>query len=363
MTEEKETRNPPGFKIHQDRKPPFKWRCYHRKSGEKVDIDKFPLYTMTFYAECDRITKLHEKQEAKPGTLGKLIALYRASDEFLVDLKPRTRADYQKCADYLQPIEDTMLTKFEPPLVVLIRDKAAKKLGRKWGNYIKTFLSIIFKWGKERGYIATNPAAEIKAKKRPKDMPAANRPWQDEERDAVMAALPDHMKLPIALMMYCGLDPSDALLLQKNAVVNGRIDTRRGKTGVPVYVRAPEPLLEIMAQEKAHSTTTLCANSRGLPWTYNGFSTNWDKLKGKLEKAGTIQPGLTLKGLRHTVGTILAELGYDDRTIADMLGHETTAMARHYSKRADRTKKMDGVVTSFEAEVNRRKTKSVKPTE
>jgi integrase len=353
----KEDRNPPGFKIHRDSKPPFKWRCYHRKSGEKVDIDTFPLYSVAFYAECDRILKLFQSKETKPGTLGKLIEKYRASDEFQVDLKPRTRADYQKCADYLKPIENTLLVKFDPPLVVLIRDKAAKSLGRKWGNYVKTFMSIIFKWGKERGYIATNPAAEIKSKKRPKDLPAANRPWQDEERDTVMAALPTHMKLPVALMMYCGLDPSDALSLPKNAIVNNRIDTRRGKTGVPVYIRAPEPLLEVMAQEPAHSAITLCANSRGVPWTYNGFSTNWDKIKRALEKEDKIQPGLTLKGLRHTVGTILAELGYDERSIADMLGHETTAMARHYSKRADRTRKMEAVVTSFEAEVNRRKTR------
>ena len=49
--------------------------------------------------------------------------------------------------------------------------------------------------------------------------------------------------------------------------------------------------------------------------------------------------GLTLKGLRHTVATILAEMGFDDRTIADMLGQKTLAMAQHYSNRANRSKK------------------------
>lgn len=39
--------------------------------------------------------------------------------------------------------------------------------------------------------------------------------------------------------------------------------------------------------------------------------------------AGAASPGLTLKGLRHTVATILAEMGMDDRTIADMLGQRT----------------------------------------
>ena len=73
-------------------------------------------------------------------------------------------------------------------------------------------------------------------------------------------------------------------------------------------------------------------------------------------------PGLTLYGLRHTVAVILRELGYDERTIADALGQKTIEMARHYSEGADLKPKMRGVVASFDAELNRRRTKTVKPT-
>ncbi|HEV7246238.1 MAG TPA: tyrosine-type recombinase/integrase [Shinella sp.] len=61
----------------------------------------------------------------------------------------------------------------------------------------------------------------------------------------------------------------------------------------------------------------------GKPWTYNGFSTNWDKFKKALEKDGSIQPGRTLKSLRHTVATILAEMGKDSGTVQLVLGHAT----------------------------------------
>ncbi|MGH6924848.1 MAG: hypothetical protein ACRED5_14020 [Propylenella sp.] len=54
-------------------------------------------------------------------------------------------------------------------------------------------------------------------------------------------------------------------------------------------------------------------------------------------------------------------MGYDDRTIADTLGQKTLAMAQHYSKRADRSRKMTAVVAEFDAEVDRRRTKIVKP--
>lgn len=54
-------------------------------------------------------------------------------------------------------------------------------------------------------------------------------------------------------------------------------------------------------------------------------------------------------------------MGHDERTIADMLAQKTIEMARHYSRRADKSRKLTGVVESFEAKVNRRRTKIVKP--
>jgi hypothetical protein len=59
---------------------------------------------------------------------------------------------------------------------------------------------------------------------------------------------------------------------------------------------------------------------------------------------------------------ILREAGCDERTIADALGQKTIEMARHYAEGADLKRKMYGVVTTFDREVNRRSAKIVKPT-
>ena len=65
---------------------------------------KAPLGSAEFFAECARIAELTKMAgPPKPGTLGLLIAEYRASQSFL-DLAVRTRADYQRCLDYLKPI-------------------------------------------------------------------------------------------------------------------------------------------------------------------------------------------------------------------------------------------------------------------
>jgi integrase len=347
-----------GFKIFVDRHG--KERCYHRGTGIAIDLQKFPKGSAEFFAEVARIGALATVSTPKPGTLGMLINEYRAHAAF-TDLAPRTRTDYQRVFDYLKPISEAPLIRFDRPLVVRIRDKAVKTRGRRQGNYVKTVLSLLFAWGAERGFIAENPASEIRSVRRPKDMPDANRPWSDEERHAVLESVPKHMRLAIGLMMFTGLGPEDALSLPRSFFKDNEIATRRSKMGEPVYWPCPAPLLDIIAASTTYDAIMLCANSYGRPWTGSGFRASWRTVRTKLERKGAIGPGLTLYGLRHTVAVILREIGCDERTIADALGQETIEMARHYAKGADLKPKMRGVVKSFEAELDKRKTKVVKP--
>jgi integrase len=347
-----------GFKIFKDRHG--KERCYHRKTGERVDLTKAPIGSAEFMAECARITALATATAPKPGTLGLLIAAYRGHEAFS-DLAPRTRSDYQAVFDYLRPIADTPLTRFDKPLIVRIRDKAAKDKGRKFANDVKARFSGLFGWGSERGYLVANTASGIKDICRRRDAPEANRPWADEEREAVLDACPAHIRPAIALMMFTGLGPRDALTLPRSFYKASEIATNRSKTGEPVFWPSPVPLKAILAEAPKHDAITLCANSDGKPWTVSGFRASWRKVRIKLEREGKIGPALTLYGLRHTVAVILREIGMDERTIADALGQKTLEMARHYAKGADLRPKMRGVVRSFDEELNRRKTKTVKP--
>ena len=206
-----------------------------------------------------------------------------------------------------------------------------------------------------------NPAEGIRSIRRPKGLPKQNRRWTDAERHAVLDAAPVHMRTAIALMMFTGLGPKDALTLPRTAYANGRIDTSRSKTDESVVWPAIKELREIIESAPAHSEITLCANSRGRPWTVSGFNSSWSKLQHKMEQTNAIGEGLTLYGLRHTVAAILREAGADTRTIADALGQKTESMAQHYSRGADLSKKMDLVAKSFGHEVNSRRTKAVKP--
>jgi integrase len=89
---------------------------------------------------------------------------------------------------------------------------------------------------------------------------------------------------------------------------------------------------------------TLAATSEGTSWTESGFNSSFYKLIGKLEETGKVAPGLTFHGLRHTVGTLLAEAGTDLDDIRRVLGQKTLAMAQHYSEGAKKAKATRGIV-------------------
>jgi integrase len=347
-----------GLHIYRDRHG--KTRCYHRATRMAIDLDKMSVGSAAFLIECDRLCVLAKKRDdknaaivTKASTLGALIEDYRESEDYR-NLALKTKRDYQTYFDWLRPIVDRPLAKFNRSDVMRLRDEAAKK-GWAFANCLKSVLSLLFSWGSQRGLLESNPAAGIKKLRRPKDAPPANRAWADEERDVVLAEAPEHVRPLIALMMFTGLGPKDAVALTKTSIKDGEISTSRAKTGEPVFWPMPGPLAAILHAAPNHSAVTVCANMWGRPWSKMGFSSSWRDLRDRLEQEGKIAPGLTLYGLRHTVAVILRESGADERTIADALGQRTTEMARHYAQGADLTRKMRGVVKQFDVELARRK--------
>ena len=90
-----------------------------------------------------------------------------------------------------------------------------------------------------------------------------------------------------------------------------------------------------MDRAPKHDAITILASTKGRPWTYDGFSTSWHRWRGKQAVTGLLAKDLTLKGLRHTVATLLREDGMSNAQIADLLGQKTERMAQHYSRDAN----------------------------
>ena len=351
-----------GFKIFRDKKPPYSERCYHRATGHKIDLNEAPLGSAAFFAECARIRAMSDALKSKlpkPGTLGGILAAYFAEDHFK-NLSERTRKDYRQCATFLDNIHDTPLHLIDTPLVAAIHDKASVKIGWRRANMLRTFLSEVFRHGIPKGLISANYAEAVIPKPRPRDKAYANRPWTPEERETVLRLAPAHIRAALALMANTGLDPSDAVHLRRDAIADGVIWARRGKTGNEVPLPISGALRAALEDAPKHSALTVLATSRGLPWTYNGFSTVWHRFRANLVGAGTIPADLTLKGLRHTVATVLREAGKTPREIADLLGQKTESMALHSSRNSNLAESNRATMETLDFETKRR-TKVVKP--
>jgi integrase len=165
---------------------------------------------------------------------------------------------------------------------------------------------------------------------------------------------PAHLRLPIALAMFAGFRKADVLTMSRAAVKDGMIAVRTSKRGVEVSIPVHPALRDAM---EAHDTTLgdrrknevqLCLNSYGEKWTESGYNSSFGKFIATLEAEGKVAKGLTMHGLRHTLGTRLSEGGASNEEIMTILGQKSPAMARHYSEGAETSEKTKGLVLSLD---------------
>jgi integrase len=351
-----------GVKVYSSR---GKLYAYHRATGKRI---RAPFGTAAFLAEVERLNGA-QPADPRPGTLGALIAAYRRSPEFL-ELAPRTRSDYQKVFDYLKPLDGDPLIQITSSYVIDVRDAAFQAHKRRFANYVLAVLRLLLKWGSVRHLVETNQAAAVPKLRRPRGTPQANRAWDPDECEAVLAAAAGGLKVGIALGMFAGMREGDVIRAQRSIYDGGWLRWSQGKTGALVELPVHPQLREILEDGKLHlrrdqtaeitgfpqkrlpnqivvQSFTLVANQSGLPYSANGFRVMFFRLIRKLEAEGKVRPGLTFHGLRHTAGRLLADRGADPRTIAALLGHKTLQMAAHYSEGADRKRRAVAAVAKL----------------
>ncbi len=310
------------------------WYCYDRTTGIRV---RAPFGTPEFFAELEHLRAGAKLARLPQGSLGDVIARYKEFGSW-ASLKTKTRTSYDRVFAILDPLRAVRLSDMTRPQILKLRDQEyAPKYGRWMANYIVTVLGLIFGFAFDQGAVSTNPLEKrVKRIRKDSSAPVANRPWLPDECRIVIERAPMQLRMPIALAMFSGLRKSDILALEVKDIESGSITVRTSKRGVPVRIPMHASLHEIIGIRLELETQDphVCLTSRGTPWTETGFNASWNKFKNSLEARGEIAPGLTIHGLRHTLGTRLREAGADDRTIADILGQRSLSQARHYSESA-----------------------------
>ncbi len=323
---------------------------YHRATGKRLLSQPGTPAFLAELAAIEQDVKALAEQAAKPNTLGALIKSYKTTQAW-TDLAPRTKQDYEKVIAYFAPLSDAPIALFTPPHIVALRDQWLKERGRRFVNYCRTILILLMNRAVELGLLPNNPAQAVRIIKRDKSREPLNRPWTEAEQKAVWMRSGEprylHLRLPLAIGLFIGMREADMIHLSRNVIKDGRLAISTAKRKVWIDLPVLPELAAAIAEAPSHDAATLCANSRGKPWTQDGFRTSFFKMIKELERAGEVERGLTYHGLRHTVASCLAQRGVSLEDIAAVLGQKSSKVAEIYTERADRTRRAEAVITKL----------------
>ena len=284
-----------------------------------------------FLAAYQAATAGRDRPTHHAGTLQQIFNDYQASPAFLTKAKT-TQAGYARRIPAIETAFGDMPIKLlaDPRVrgeILDWRDKIAARSPRE-ADYHTAVLALMLAWAFNRRRVPCNPI------QRPGRLYTPDRTdaiWTDADIAAYLAAAPHQMRLPFLLALWTGQRQADVLALAwtryDGQVI--RLAQSKGKRRVTIPVAAD---LREALDATRRASPVVCLNSRGQPWTADGFKTSFAKA---VAKAGI--EGLTFHDLRGTAVTRLALAGCTVPEIATITGHSLKTVEamldRHYMGR------------------------------
>ncbi len=189
----------------------------------------------------------------------------------------------------------------------------------------------MMRWAVQRGYRTDNPCREIDP------LPSGDgyEPWPWHVIESARDNLRTDLWWAVALAVYTGQRQADVLKMRWDAIKDGKIKLRQGKTRktltIPLHAEI-QPIIDTIPR----SALTILTNSRGTPWTESGFRATWRKHRPAL----VIEDGLVFHGQRKTAVVTLLEAGCTDAEVASITG-QTREMIEHYAKQVNQERLAD----------------------
>ena len=143
----------------------------------------------------------------------------------------------------------------------------------------------------------------------------ADKVWLPEHVNSFEAVASRELCLALRLAYHTGQRQGDLLVLPCSAYDGRAINLTQSKTGRQVYIPCTVALHSELELAPRRSPIIL-TNTKGRPWTADGFKTSWRKAS---KRAGI--DGLTFHDLRGTTVTMLSQAGCTVPEIATITGH------------------------------------------
>ncbi len=266
-------------------------------------------------------SKAHEDRKKPPtGTLFSLISAFKASSDF-TKLADRTKKDYTRFLDMIeQKFGKVSLAVVQDRRIrgdfKIWRDKIAAEGGDRQADYAWGTLARVLSVAKDRGTISVNVCERGG---RLYSVDRAEIIWQPDHIKAFGEVASDELRFALLMALWTGQRQGDLIRIAWSQYDGTHIRLVQGKTKARVVVPIGTVLkaaINARKPEKAHGA--ILRNTRGQPWTSDGFKTSWGKATGK---AGLDAAGVRFHDLRGTAVTRLSLANCSNQEIASITGH------------------------------------------
>ncbi|NGQ89282.1 tyrosine-type recombinase/integrase [Rhodobacter sp. HX-7-19] len=301
---------------------------YAWRGGPRIEAEPD---TPEFIAEFQRLTADRDRPTHHDGTFQFIINAYQRSPAFK-DLAEATRSGYvRRIRKVEKEFGDLPIKVLDDPRIrgeaLDWRDRIAVTAGTREADYCLTVMARIVSWAHDRRTIRENHLA------RPGRLHKGSRVdiiWSDTEVEAFLAVAEPHVALPFLIALSTAQRETDILRLTWKAYDGEVIRLRQSKGGKWLTVPLTVDLRAVLDAAKAKRTgPVICVNSRGKPWTLDGYKTSF----GKAKAAAKIE-NRTFHDTRGTAVVNLALSGCTVPEICSITGHSPTdansILSKHY---------------------------------
>lgn len=254
-------------------------------------------------------------------TIKGLVADYKSSAEY-TGLATTTRRDYSAVFKLIEEEFGDMPT-------AALKDTRSRGIFKKWRDqYAETprkadrlwsVLKRVFSHAVDNGALERNPCSGGGRLYKGSRVSSV---WTRDEIELVRTRAPFPIWAALSLAINTGQRQGDLLSLLWSNITENHIQLTQAKTGKAVSIRISQELritideLKRQQSEGEKLSTHILTNTRGRPWTSDGFKTSWGKAVTKAEVTGR-----TFHDLRGTAVTRWAEAGATVPRIAALSGH------------------------------------------
>lgn len=281
-----------------------------------------------------------QPRQVRHDTLVELSSAWLASPA-VSQLADASQRQYRRHArlwpDLLAPLKVVGVRDITRPVVTTLRDALADTPSE--ANAHLRSLSSFLSWCVDKGHVSENVAKGAKKLR----TSGTWEPWSDEALAIAEQALPPHLWWPCALALYTGQREGDVLSMAWSHIRDGRIRVKGEKDGgvrwIPIH-RDLAPVLDALPR----SATTLLTNTRGQPWTKDGFRASLAKAKPPLLR----EERCVFHGLRKNAVNALLEVGCTVAETAAITG-QTLQMVELYAARVNQVRLADAAMLKWEA--------------